>query len=130
MMNINDGTHKGRRKFLTSVSKLAGTSLVLSLPGISLAEKVKPLQTTFTVKEVIDIILKEIPNAPLATTVDQLRSGSREQDVTGIVTTMFPTLEVIQKTVKAGANFIIAHETPFYNNQDEVDWLQQDDVYK
>ena len=36
-----------------------------------------------------------------------------EQEVTGIVTTMFPTIEVIERTAKAGANFIIAHETPF-----------------
>jgi putative NIF3 family GTP cyclohydrolase 1 type 2 len=53
-----------------------------------------------------------------------------EQEVTGIITTMFPTIEVIEKTAKAGANFIIAHETPFYNNQDETDWLQQDDAYR
>ena len=53
-----------------------------------------------------------------------------EQEVTGIVTTMFPTIEVIERTAKAGANFIIAHETPFYNNQDETDWLQQDDAYR
>jgi putative NIF3 family GTP cyclohydrolase 1 type 2 len=52
-----------------------------------------------------------------------------EQEVTGIVTTMFPTLEVIEKTIAAGANMIIAHETPFYNNQDETDWLKQDDAY-
>jgi putative NIF3 family GTP cyclohydrolase 1 type 2 len=42
---------------------------------------------------------------------------------------MFPTIEVIEKTAKVGANFIIAHETPFYNNQDETDWLQQDEAY-
>lgn len=53
-----------------------------------------------------------------------------EQMVTGIVTTMFPTLEVIEKTAKANANLIIAHETPFYNNQDETDWLKDDDVYR
>ena len=88
------------------------------------------LLDTFTVKQVIDIILKEIPNAPFPKTVDQLRSGSIEQQVTGIVTTMFPTIQVIERTAKAGANFIIAHETPFYNNQDETEWLQQDDAYR
>lgn len=119
----------GRRKFLTSVTKLAGTSLLMAAPGLSLAESVWQAKTTYTVKQVIDVILKEIPNAPFATTVDQLRSGKMEQEVSGIVTTMFPTIEVIEKTAKAGANFIIAHETPFYNNQDETDWLQQDDAY-
>src|SRR5205809_3820812 len=120
----------GRRKFITTVTKAAGTAAVITLPGIGLAEQLLQTKSTLTVKQVIDIILKEVPNAPFATTVDQLRSGSMEQEVTGIVTTMFPTLEVIEKTAKAGANFIIAHETPFYNNNDETDWLQQDDVYK
>jgi len=117
----------GRRQFLSSVGGLVGTSLLMTLPGVSRAGG---LLETFTVKQVIDIILKEIPNAPFPKTVDQLRSGSMEQEVTGIVTTMFPTIEVIERTAKAGANFIIAHETPFYNNQDETDWLQQDDAYR
>jgi putative NIF3 family GTP cyclohydrolase 1 type 2 len=117
----------GRRQFLSSVGGLVGTSVLMTLPGLI---RGGGLLETFTVKQVIDIILKEIPNAPFPKTVDQLRSGSMEQEVTGIVTTMFPTIEVIERTAKAGANFIIAHETPFYNNQDETDWLQQDDAYR
>ena len=117
-----------RRKFLSSCKNLLGTSLLLSsLPGTILADNATQ---GITVKELINIILKEIPNAPFPKTVDELRSGSMDQIVTGIVTTMFPTLEVIEKTAKAGANFIIAHETPFYNNQDETDWLKDDDAYK
>lgn len=127
MNNTNDEIIYCRRTFLSSVTGVIGTAMVTSLPGVSLAES--PGQT-FTVKQVIDIILKEISGAPFTTTVDQLRSGSLEQEVTGIVTTMFPTIEVIEQTAKAGANFIIAHETPFYNNQDETDWLQQDDAYR
>lgn len=127
MKNTNDDTSYGRRKFLSSVTSLVGTSMVITLPSVSLAENVGQ---TFTVKEVIDVILKEIPGAPFATTVDQLRSGLMDQEVTGIVTTMFPTIEVIERTAKAGANFIIAHETPYYNNQDETDWLQEDDAYR
>ena len=130
MKKRSNDTFYGRRKFLTSVTRLVGTSMVMAVPGLSIAERLRPIKTTFTVKQVINTILKEIPDSPFATTVDQLRSGSMEQEVTGIVTTMFPTIEVISKTAKAGANFIIAHETPFYNNQDETDWLQQDDAYR
>ncbi|HZB15087.1 MAG TPA: Nif3-like dinuclear metal center hexameric protein [Chryseolinea sp.] len=126
MMNT-DETFFGRRKFLTSVTGLAATSMIMPFPGVVNANG---LSKAFTVTEVIDIILKEIPNAPFPKTVDQLRSGSMDQEVTGIVTTMFPTIEVIERTAKAGANFIIAHETPFYNNQDETDWLQEDDAYR
>ncbi|QHT69990.1 NGG1p interacting factor NIF3 [Rhodocytophaga rosea] len=120
----------GRRKFLTAAAALAGTSVVMAIPGIPMAESLSPKNSTYTVKQVIDLILKEVPNAPFATTVDQLRSGTMEQEISGIVTTMFPTIEVIEKTAKAGANFIIAHETPFYNNQDETEWLQQDEAYR
>lgn len=117
-----------RRKFLSSCRSLIGTSILLSsLPGSTFAGSG---MQGITVKYVIDTILKEIPNAPFPKTVDELRSGSMSQVVTGIVTTMFPTLEVIEKTAKTGANFIIAHETPFYNNQDETDWLKDDDAYK
>src|SRR5947209_20497719 len=111
----------GRRKFFSSVTKLVGASVVMGLPGVDLAKSLRPTKTTYTVKQVIDAILKEILGAPFATTVDQLRSGSLDQEVTGIVTTMFPTIEVIENTAKAGANLIIAHETPLYNNQDETD---------
>jgi putative NIF3 family GTP cyclohydrolase 1 type 2 len=130
MQKKSDHTFQGRRKFMSSVTKLAGASMVMSVPGISLAGSKWQTKDTITVRQVIDTILKEVPGAPFAKTVDQLVSGSMEQEVTGIVTTMFPTIEVIEKTARAGANFIIAHETPFYNNQDETDWLQQDDAYR
>jgi len=120
----------GRRKFLTTVGKLAGASMVMAVPGVSSAGKFPKLKASFTVQQTIDLILKEIPNARTQNTVDKIRSGSPDQDVTGIVTTMFPSIEVIEKTKKAGANFIIAHETPFYNNPDETDWLKDDDAYK
>lgn len=124
---MNNTNSYKRREFLSSLTRILGTSTVMTLPGISFA---KGLFQTSTVQEVINIIMREIPGAPFPATVDQLRSGSMDQEVTGIVTTMFPTIEVIEKTAKAGANFIIAHETPFYNNQDETDWLQTDDAYR
>jgi len=69
------------------------------------------------------------PNAPFASTVDTLKAGNRNIQVSGIVTTMFATIDVIKKAIAAEANFIIAHEPTFYNHQDQTDWLQQDDVY-
>lgn len=118
---------QSRRDFLSSVTKMATTAAALTIHTTGYS---KITSQTLTVNQVIDIILKEIPGAPFPKTVDQLRSGSLDQELTGIVTTMFPTLEVIEKTAKAGANFIVAHETPFYNNQDDTDWLQQDDAYR
>ena len=116
-----------RRQFLYSVTAIAGSSMLMNSP---LEASAGSSLQSYTVKQVIDLIMKEVPGAPFATTVDQVRSGSPDQHVTGVVTTMFPTIDVIERTAKAGANFIIAHETPFYNNQDETDWLKDDDAYR
>jgi len=83
-----------------------------------------------TVREVIDLILKSIPGAPFPTTVDTIKAGDIDQKVTGIVTTMFATIDVIRKTAKLGANFIIAHEPTFYNHLDESKGFEDDTVYK
>lgn len=129
MKRENFSKGNGRRKFITTMGKLAATSAVLAVPAAGSAGILWQPKATFTVQQVIDLILKEVPGARTENTVDKIRSGSADQEVTGIVTTMFPSIEVIEKTKKAGANFIIAHETPFYNNNDETDWLKDDDAY-
>ena len=130
MKKRNQVNFYGRRKFIATIGALAGTSMVMAVPNISSAGSLWQPPTAFTVQQVIDLILKEVPNARRENTVDKIRSGSADQEITGIVTTMFPTIEVIEKTKKIGANFIIAHETPFYNNSDETEWLRDDDAYK
>ena len=87
-------------------------------------------QQTMTVGQIMDLILKTIPGAPFAKTVDTLKSGNPSQTVTGIVSTMFATVDVIEKTAAAGANFIIVHEPTFYNHADETDWLKNDPVFR
>jgi len=128
-MEENNFNLYGRREFLANATLLAGASVMIALPGVGLAQKLSAAPAAYTVKQVIDMLLSETPNAPFPRTVDQLRSGSLDQEVTGVVTTMFPTIEVINKTIKAGANFIVAHETPFYNNEDQTDWLKDDEAY-
>ena len=85
---------------------------------------------TYTVGEIMDLFIAQIPGAPFSQTVDTLKTGSKEQKVTGIVTTMFATLTVIRKAIELNANFIIAHEPTFYNHGDETGWLQNDSVYQ
>jgi putative NIF3 family GTP cyclohydrolase 1 type 2 len=78
----------------------------------------------------MDLFINEVQGAPFDKTVDTLKSGNREIIVTGIVTTMFATIEVIRKTIELGANFIIAHEPTFYNHEDNSGWLENDEVYR
>jgi putative NIF3 family GTP cyclohydrolase 1 type 2 len=115
-----------RREFVTTVlAALTGSSL---LAARSPAKAAAP--QALTIRHVIDLIVAQIPGAPFKQTVDTVKTGNPDQPVKGIVTTMFPTDAVIEKTIQLGANFIIAHEPSFYNHLDEVDWLGSDKVYQ
>ncbi len=116
-----------RRKFIGTAA--LGSAALLSSPLISSASNFLNTTEPVTVGQVMDLFIKEVPGAPFEGTVDTLKTGSRNMVVTGIVTTMFATIDVIGKTIELGANFIIAHEPTFYNHRDETKWLENDDVY-
>ncbi|UFH53121.1 Nif3-like dinuclear metal center hexameric protein [Spirosoma sp. KNUC1025] len=120
--------HTSRREFVTTITKAAGLSV--ALPSLVYSEQIPDQRQSFTVQQVIDLILKTIPGAPFPKTVDTLKSGSSSQNVTGIVSTMFATTDVIEKAAASGANFIIVHEPTFYNHADETDWLKNDPVFQ
>lgn len=114
----------GRRAFITNALKASAAATLLNIPGFAMALQ----QKKYTIKEVMDIILKEVPGAPFKTTVDTLKSGDEQQTVTGIVTTMFATVRVIEEAAKLKANFIIAHEPTFYNHLDDVNYVANNHV--
>jgi putative NIF3 family GTP cyclohydrolase 1 type 2 len=117
-----------RRTFVQKISIAAGTML-LSPPLMSFGVN-HTTNKKWTVGEVMDLFLTEISGAPFPNTVDTLKAGSRENEVRGIVTTMFATIPVIHQAIKLGANFIIAHEPTFYSHLDDTDWLQNNEVYQ
>lgn len=108
-----------RRDFLGNVVK-AGAAGILFNPLLNHYTTFEPV----TVSQVIERIIAEVPGGKLNETVDTLKSGSGDQIVTGIVTTMFATVKVIQATAKIKANFIIAHEPTFYNHEDNPNWVE------
>ncbi len=118
-----------RRAFINTSLKAAGATALLSASNVVNAGS-KRKQKEYTVQDVIDIILKEIPAAPFKQTVDTIKSGGAGQKVTGIVTTMFATVQVINEAAKLGANFIIAHEPTFYNHTDDVNWVPGSAIVK
>jgi putative NIF3 family GTP cyclohydrolase 1 type 2 len=117
-----------RRAFLATTLKAAGGSTLLSIPGFANNGSALERATAFTVQEVIDIILKQIPGGPISPTVDTLKCGKPEQLVSAVVTTMFPTIPVIEGAIQQGANFIIAHEPSFYNHTDDLAWVPENAV--
>ncbi|MBC7903313.1 MAG: Nif3-like dinuclear metal center hexameric protein [Gemmatimonadaceae bacterium] len=114
--------HWKRKDFIRSISALG---LLSALPPTTYAQP-----SALTVQQVIDLIIKTVPGAPFKDTVDTIKSGDKDQLVTGIVTTMFATAETIEKAAALNANFIIAHEPTFYNHKDETNWLEKDEVYQ
>ncbi len=50
--------------------------------------------------------------------------------MTGIATTAFASLDVIQRAVKAGLNMIVPHEVTWWNDRDDTTIVQDDAVYK
>jgi putative NIF3 family GTP cyclohydrolase 1 type 2 len=120
---------QARREFIATLTKIT-TGAFLFSPFTGKAGAFFPPAASITVGQIMDSFISEVPGAPFHKTVDTLKCGKRETVVSGIVTTMFPTLEVIKKTIGLGANFIIAHEPSFYNHSDETEWLQNDEVYR
>ena len=60
-------------------------------------------------------------------TRDKVLYGETDKECTGIVTTIYASVDVIRKAHELGANFIIAHEACFWNHGDKTDWLQDND---
>jgi putative NIF3 family GTP cyclohydrolase 1 type 2 len=116
-----------RRKFISTAA--FGSAVLLASPLITSASNLLITAEPVTVGQIMDLFIKEVPGAPFPDTVDTLKTGSRDTVVTGVVTTMFATIDVIRKAIALGANFIIAHEPTFYNHRDETKWLEKDDVY-
>ncbi|MFI5139174.1 MAG: Nif3-like dinuclear metal center hexameric protein, partial [Sphingobacteriales bacterium] len=119
-----------RRKFIYNVSAAVGAGVVLASPLFAQAASFIKTDETYTVKQIMDMFIKEVPGGVKADTVDTLKAGSPDTKVTGIVTTMFADIAVIRNAIDLGANFIIAHEPTFYNHPDDTGWLRNDEVYR
>jgi putative NIF3 family GTP cyclohydrolase 1 type 2 len=82
-----------------------------------------------TAEQVIATILKKTGNNPLPNTVDVFKEGDPQTPVTGIITCMFATMEVLKQAVDKKCNLIIVHEPLYYNHLDETKTLQNDPVF-
>jgi putative NIF3 family GTP cyclohydrolase 1 type 2 len=80
----------------------------------------------YTVQEVIDLIVSEVPEAPWEGSVDTVKAGDPLMPVQGIVTTFMATRAVIEHALALGANFIITHEPTYYNHEDRIELLEGD----
>lgn len=121
----NNNPARSRREFISLSGKALASAALLASSVNGFAGDTAGL----TVGDIMDAFIKEVPDSPFEKTVDTLKSGSRDIQVTGVITTMFATIDVIKKAIDSNVNFIIAHEPTFYSHFDETAWLEKDDVF-
>jgi len=121
-------TNNSRRKFVGNLS--IATAAIAATPMLSKANNFFKVDDSITVGQIMDKFISQVSGSPFPNTVDTLKAGSRDTVVKGIVTAMFPTVPVIRQAIDLNANFILCHEPTFYNHEDDVTWLQNDDVYR
>jgi putative NIF3 family GTP cyclohydrolase 1 type 2 len=78
---------------------------------------------------IIETIIKQTGSRIYPQTVDVIKTGDPETTVTGIVTCMFGTMDVLKKAVDLKCNLVIVHEPLFYNHLDQTRQFENDPVY-
>lgn len=82
-----------------------------------------------TADQVIERIRQNVGVPWRRQTVDKIVLGDGTTPVKGVATTMMATFEVVKRSVAAGMNLIVSHETPVYMHQDDVQPLANDPTY-
>ena len=85
---------------------------------------------TMTAGEVVNRIKGNLGVAWRDTTYrDTYKFGGPDTEVKGIATTVFCTLDVVQRAADAGLNMIIPHEDTYWNDRDDVTIVRDDPLY-
>lgn len=72
--------------------------------------------------EIIKKILAYHPGIESYSGCDEYKSGFEEEECSGIVSALVPTMEVLEKTVALGCNLLITHEPIYYQTPDYPTW--------
>ena len=105
-------THITRRDFVV----LAGGGAIAT--PFALNGSVRREAAAVTAQDIVDRIKKNIGVDWGQDDVDTFKAGDPSTVITGVVTTSMATLDVLQKAVQAGANFIITAAPTFYSRAD------------
>jgi putative NIF3 family GTP cyclohydrolase 1 type 2 len=89
-----------------------------------------PLERQRSAAQVIETIIQNTGSPNIPNTVDVIKEGDPESKVTGIVTTMFGTMDVLRKAVQLKANLVVVHEPLYYNHRDETAQFINDPVFQ
>jgi putative NIF3 family GTP cyclohydrolase 1 type 2 len=105
-------THISRRDFVAAAAAGAIATPFALTDGFARAS------AAVTAQEIVDRIKKNVGVDWSSDDVDTFKIGDPSTVVTGVVTTSMATLDVLQKAVQAGANFVITAAPTFYTKAD------------
>jgi len=88
-----------------------------------------PAANSMTAQQVIATIIKNTGANTIPNTVDVFKEGDPQTPVTGIITTMFATMDVLKQAVAKNCNLIIVHEPLYYNHLDQTEAFRNDPVF-
>jgi putative NIF3 family GTP cyclohydrolase 1 type 2 len=87
-------------------------------------------QKTITATQVAQRIRERINVPWKEPTRDPFIAGDPDKPVTGIATTMFPTMAALRQAADAGLNMVIPHEPTFFHGEDDISQIAGDSVLK
>jgi putative NIF3 family GTP cyclohydrolase 1 type 2 len=115
-----------RRRFINLSGIGVGAGLIL--PNFSFAAN---SNAKITAGDVMARIKENVHVPWKNPTVDTIKgAGTNDIVVTGITTSFMATLDVLERSVKAGNNFVLAHEPTFWTNLDLGEGLDGDPMYQ
>lgn len=104
-------------------------SLTISFFSCTLSGQKKINGTNSSAGLIIETIIHNTNAATIPNTVDVIKEGDPDVIVTGIVSTMFATMDVMKQAVSKNCNLIIVHEPLYYNHRDETKQFQNNHVF-
>ncbi len=112
-------------KILSLISSLLLTALISFPVNAQGSSALNPASA----ESIIEKIIKNTGSPIIPNTVDVIKAGDPETRITGIITCMFATMNVLKKAVEKNCNLIVVHEPIYYNHLDETKQLQNDPVF-
>ncbi|HLO01166.1 MAG TPA: Nif3-like dinuclear metal center hexameric protein [Pyrinomonadaceae bacterium] len=116
-------TGLSRRRFC----QLTGSGLLLS-PLFMRAQSKSG--SSLTAREVVARIKKNVGVPWHTPTADEFKVGDPDVPISGITTTFMSTLDLLERSMAAGNNFVITHEPTFWSAADVVSDLRDDPLYE
>ena len=104
--------------------------LLTVLPAMPEGDSVTGNKQDNTAGAIIAMIIGETGSKIIPNTVDVIKEGSPDTRVTGIVSCMFATMNVLKEAVEKNCNLIVVHEPLYYNHLDNTKQLENDPVFQ